>query len=217
MKLLDEDEGVLSLKPWKEVSAGKANKKSLALALRTIVRQAWGEYTLFTTISPFNLSYLVQSGRRGKITWGEIQSDPESLISPRFLLKVKLENPTRMPLKDITAYWNHWASKDQKGDPFSFDLNEPSEKGKGDDDNNSSDEDDEEQPPPASPSHYTIDDNIPHPSLCKTPSTRSNCLQQLVPDRNNITKAFHKLVEMVDIMEVSSMSNVQSPLYLTQF
>ena len=48
MKLLREDKGVYSLKPWKEVL--KANKSDLSLALREIMRQAWREYyrTLIT-------------------------------------------------------------------------------------------------------------------------------------------------------------------------
>ena len=52
-KCLDiDDEGVISLKSWKEVTALKANKVNLAIALREIVRQAWGEYLFFTTIFP---------------------------------------------------------------------------------------------------------------------------------------------------------------------
>jgi hypothetical protein len=42
MKLLNEDDGVYSLKPWKE--AMKASKHNLSLALREIMRQAWSEY-----------------------------------------------------------------------------------------------------------------------------------------------------------------------------
>ena len=53
MKLLDtDDNGVLSLKPWKEVTTLKANKVNLALALREVIRQAWGEYLFFITIFP---------------------------------------------------------------------------------------------------------------------------------------------------------------------
>jgi hypothetical protein len=62
----------------------------------------------------------VQSGRRGKITWGTIDSDPESIIDPKFLLELNLRNPTRMSLKDVTAYWKHWVSSEKEGDPFSF-------------------------------------------------------------------------------------------------
>ena len=52
MKLLDGEEGALSLKPWKEVAALKATKVNLANALREYMRQAWGEVFLFITIFP---------------------------------------------------------------------------------------------------------------------------------------------------------------------
>ena len=47
MKLLDLDNEILSLKSWKEVTALKANRGNIALALRAIIRQAWGESILF--------------------------------------------------------------------------------------------------------------------------------------------------------------------------
>jgi len=47
MKLLDGSDGLLSLKPWKEVAAAKATKTNIAIALREVMRQAWGEYILF--------------------------------------------------------------------------------------------------------------------------------------------------------------------------
>ena len=47
MKLLDNDDEVLSLKSWKEVSAVKANKTNIALALRAYMRQAWSEWIIF--------------------------------------------------------------------------------------------------------------------------------------------------------------------------
>jgi len=51
MGLLDrDDDGVLSLKSWKDVTAMKANKVNLALALREITRQAWSQFSLFTNI-----------------------------------------------------------------------------------------------------------------------------------------------------------------------
>lgn len=47
MELLDDSEGLLCLKPWKEVTAVKATKANIAIALREMMRQAWGEYILF--------------------------------------------------------------------------------------------------------------------------------------------------------------------------
>jgi len=168
-----------------------------------------------TTIFSTNLSHPEQSGRRGKVAWSEIRTDPESLINPRFLLKAKLSNPTRMTLKDITAYWNHWASKGRKSDPFSFRPDNSSYGGK---EGNSSgkgkdvDEDDEEEDDvtekPLPPDHHDIDDDIPLPSQCKTPRLRTNCLQKLVPISNGTNKSFHRLVKMVNALEVSSMLNI---------
>jgi hypothetical protein len=51
MKLLDDDDdGTLSLKPWKEVTTARANKANVALALREVMRQAWGGCIFFITI-----------------------------------------------------------------------------------------------------------------------------------------------------------------------
>ncbi|KAF9781504.1 hypothetical protein BJ322DRAFT_1022917 [Thelephora terrestris] len=41
VQLLNEDDGVYSLKPWDEVVQMKANKTKIALACREIMRQAW--------------------------------------------------------------------------------------------------------------------------------------------------------------------------------
>ena len=48
MKLLSVNKGVYSLKPWGEVS--KANKTNLSLALRELMRQAWGKYYKFLIV-----------------------------------------------------------------------------------------------------------------------------------------------------------------------
>jgi hypothetical protein len=56
---------------------------------------------LFFHLTPI---YLVESGRKGKITWGKLAKDPNSLVDPKFLLKSKLENPTRMTLDAISEY-----------------------------------------------------------------------------------------------------------------
>ena len=175
------------------------------------------------------------SGRRGRITWREIKADPESFIVSRFLLKTKLENPTRMSLKDVTAYWKHWVLQDKKGDPFSFSLDDNSDQGaggsgkgdggsgkddggsdKGDGDSDKSDgngdkEDGDkididkyaEKLTVFSLDLYAIDDGIPLPLLCNTPSARTHCLQKLVSNRSQTNKTFHELVEIVDTIEVS--------------
>ena len=44
VQLLNEKNGVYSLKPWDEVMEMKANKVKIALAWREIVRQAWSEW-----------------------------------------------------------------------------------------------------------------------------------------------------------------------------
>ena len=118
-----------------------------------------------------------------------------------------------MSLKDITAYWNHWVSKDKKGDPFSFSLddiddNSNSDQDKGDGSNSSVDEDGRKEPSAASPDLYDIDNDIPPPLLCTTPSTRTKCLQKLVSNKDETSKTFHALVEMVDKFEVSLISSI---------
>jgi len=141
------------------------------------------------------------------IPWSEIRTDPESLIDSRFLLKTKLSNPTRMSLKDITVYWNHWVSKEKKRDPFSFIPDNSSEKGKedyGSDKGDDGDDGDDITEKPFSLDHYSIDDDIPLPCQCETPSVRTNCLEKLVPGSNEISKSFHRLVKMVDALKVSS-------------
>ena len=144
------------------------------------------------------------------IPWGEIRTDPESLINSRFLLKTKLSNPTRMSLKDITAYWNHWVSKDRKRDSFSFIPDNSSEKDK-EDYSSSKGEDGEDgdiAEKPLSPDHHAIGDDIPLPSQCKTPSLQTNCLEKLVPGSNEINKSFHRLIKMVDALKVSSVLHI---------
>ena len=115
-------------------------------------------------------------------------------------MKAKLGNPTRMSLKDIAAYWNHWVSKDKKGDPFSFsldDIDDNSDSNKGNDDSGG------KKTPAASSDLHDIDDGIPLPLLCTTPTTRTRCLQKMVSNKDEISKTFHLLVEMVDKFEVS--------------
>ena len=52
MTLLDsDDDGVLSLKSWRDVSAAKANKTNIALALRAVMRQAWSVCSFLSLLS----------------------------------------------------------------------------------------------------------------------------------------------------------------------
>ena len=67
------------------------------------------------------------------------------------------------------------------------------------------------------PDSFSIDDDIPLPFQCTTSNERTSCLQKLVPDRNEITKTFHGLVERVDALKVSYVLSMSSPLYLIQF
>jgi len=213
-KLLDFDEdGVFSLKPWREVSALKANKVNLALALREVMRQAWGEYFFIPLFSLSNLR-VEQSGRRGKIPWGKIVTDPEDLIDPKFQLDTSLTNPTRMTLETITAYWKDWVSRDKEGDPFSFLSAEGDVEDK--DINHGGDSRGETSKNPH-PDHFSVDDDIPLPLECETPEERTSCLQRLVPNEGQTNKMFHKLVKKVDTLEVSYMVCILSSLYLIQF
>jgi len=52
MKLLNDDNGVYSLKPLKEVLRMGPNGKSIGCALRHVMRQAWSEASLFVNNHP---------------------------------------------------------------------------------------------------------------------------------------------------------------------
>ena len=198
MRLLNYDNGVLSLKPWTEVSDARANKSNIALALRAVMRQAWGEFTIFYNHFLYsNISHPAQWGRRGNIPWAEVKTDQKSIISSRFLLKAKIGNPTRMSLNDITDYWIHWVSKDKKGDPFCFGVD-----GEGDKSSSSGTDKGAAEKLPSVSSDNSIDD-IPYPFLCHTSHTRTNCLQKLVLNKGETGNMFHALVGMVDTLEVS--------------
>ena len=154
------------------------------------------------------LNYLVQSKRRGKITWGTISSDPESLIDPRFLLDAKLGNPTRMTLTNITSYWNHWVSKQKKGDPFFFlSVDDDSDRSGIGGISDKEDEDIPEDLPIPSPDYHNIDEHVLYPFKC-TPSKYTSCLQKLVPKGGETNNTFHELVKIVDDLEVSSRLNI---------
>ena len=112
-----------------------------------------------------------------------------------------------MSLKDISAYWNHWISKDKEGDPFSF-LDDSSVKGESDDASDKSDDDGvgeggADKPSVIPPDHFSIDHKIPSPILCDTPNSRTNCLQKLVSKGDQTSKTFHTLVKLVDAFGVS--------------
>ena len=230
LNLLDLDEGVYSLKPFEEVLEVEANKVEIGLAFREIMRQAWSEChpTVNIHFSLSDFGYLEQSGRKGKITWRKIDKNPLSLIHPRFLLETKIEDPTRMKLDDLKAYWEAWVSEEAKGHPFSFlsgkekdedeedeDEDEGKGKGKGQDQNQvgSEDEDqnqDQEEPhstinKPSTPSSSALKINygIPLPCQCDTPTERTICLQGLAPKDSDTGQAFHALVKLVDSLKVS--------------
>ena len=121
-KILLKDQKPLALKSLAEVTNLKANKANMGLALREFMRDAWSNFFYFYYHFPHLTSiYSGNSGRRGKITWGILTKNPQSLLPSRFVLPdTKLENPTRTSLAATSAYWNYWVLKDQKGDPFIF-------------------------------------------------------------------------------------------------
>lgn len=142
----------------------------------------------FSYLSPI---YSEESGRKGKITWGKIAKNPQSLIPQKFLQGLKLEDPTRMPLSSLTVYWNHWAFKDRRGEPFSFLT-----AGRSQDMAVGSDEEEV--------LYFAIDDGILSPLLCcGSPSNCTRCLQALVAGTSEENRAFRTTVKLVDTLEVS--------------
>ena len=93
-------------------------------------------------------------------------------------------------MDEVKAYWKHWASMEQ----FYF-LGGSDTSRKGTEDNSTA-----EKPPP-SPS-FAIDDNIPLPCECYSPSAKTNLLQTIAP-KNGPGKTFVNLVKLVDTLEVS--------------
>jgi hypothetical protein len=51
------------------------------------------------------------------------------LIDSRFILETKIRDPTRMTLVEVQSYWQHWALKAGKGDPFTFLVDKGAGKG----------------------------------------------------------------------------------------
>ena len=135
-------------------------------------------------------------------------------------MEASLGNPTRMSLENLSIYWKHWVIQDKKGDPFSFSsLDDNSgqdqsghasdEDGNQEGPSHASDEDGNQEGPAEvpPPDHFSIDDDIPYPSTCP-PNGRTNCLLRLVPKEGETNKMFHKLVKMVDTLEVSFILNL---------
>jgi len=54
MQLLDEEDGVYSLKPWEQVLELKANGNNIGQAFREFIRQAWSECGLIMNIHFLN-------------------------------------------------------------------------------------------------------------------------------------------------------------------
>ena len=204
-KILLKDQKPLGLKSWAEVTSLKANKANMSLALREFMREAWGEILFIYYHFPHLTSiYSENSGRRGKITWGNLTNNPQSLLPSRFVLDTKLENPTRMPLAATSAYWNYWVLKDQKGDPFIF-LSP-------DEDNQDIAEDDGENQEIAGGDEgmqemapgFKIDNGVLSPLMCDyAPSECTECLQGLVTSRSKMSKCFRAITNLVNNLEVS--------------
>jgi len=166
---------------------------------------------LSTIIPQSNFHYLEQSGRKGNITWSQIDREPLALIHPRFILEAKIGDPTRMSVDDIKAYWGAWA-KQSGGFPFSFlhigerkdqdqeDQEEGGSKGQDGDEEDAHLMTKNKSYP--SPIPGDIDIGIPLPCECDTPTVRTTCLQQLAPKWGSSMKSFHNLVGLVDELEV---------------
>ena len=196
-KQLLTDDSPPSLKPWS--TAGNTTKANLGHALREYMRQAWGKVSFCYCFSDLIPIYLEDSGRRGKITWEKLGKNPQSLIAPKFLLDIKLQNPPRMPLNSIHMYWNYWVLQHKRGDPFSFIHVNGGDQDMG---NGGNDQSDEEVEDPAL--HFTIDDGVLPPiSSCGTSKNRTRCLQALVTDKSGDSKTFRTTVKLVNTLEVS--------------
>ena len=148
-------------------------------------------YYYFSHLTPI---YLVESDRKGKITWGKLVKDPKSLVNSRFLLSSKLENPTKMTLDAISEYWNDWVLKVDEDDLFSFfDFIGEEDQDKGDGGGEM------DIPPP-----FMIDVNFSPPLLCG--ETSKNCTQYLeswVAGREKHSKIFRVMVSLVGTFGVN--------------
>jgi hypothetical protein len=127
--------------------------------------------------------------------------NPSKFIDLRFILETKFGNPTRMKGDEVRVYWGDWVLREAAGDPFAF-LDE--------------DQDGTHPQPPPNPD-FAIDEGILLPCQCETTAVRTICLQQLVAKKGDSGKTFHKLVGLVDALEVSSLLVMIFPLYLISF
>jgi len=73
VKLLDGVHGLFSLKTWEEVTASKANKVNIALALRAVMRQSWGGYTSLCYYFLYLTSAVRKIRQEGKSCLGKNQ------------------------------------------------------------------------------------------------------------------------------------------------
>ena len=152
-----------------------------------------------------------------------IDKNPHSVIPPRFILKTKIGNPTRMTREEVEEYWEAWATMEGEGNPLYF-INH---KGKGreqaDKGQEDEEEDEEEQEggkkqqgqeedeveknyspaskAPPSPI-FEIDRGISLPCQCNTPAMRTTCLQLLAPPFGASVVIFLAIVDLVDALEV---------------
>lgn len=147
-----------------------------------------------------------------------------------------------MPLIAISAYWNYWVLKDQKGDPFLIlspdedyqDMDDDENQGMaGDDGENQNiaggsgenkgmagDGDGENQSDEGMQDlglGFKIDNGVLSPHMCgDAPSERTECLQGLVTTKSEISKTFRAITNLVNNLEVSYIEYCFLP-YLMEF
>jgi hypothetical protein len=66
MQLLNENDGVYTLKTLEELKKLKANKNNIARAFRELMRQAWSEYYLIVSIYFLSLILVMQVNQAGR-------------------------------------------------------------------------------------------------------------------------------------------------------
>ena len=193
-EFLNDQEGVLSLKPWDDAAKLGINKKNGWPALRAIFRQAWSEYIFFSHSILYLIPFIAESGRTGAVKWGAINKDPETYYDPEYSAGVVLTVPERLTASELKELWDHLVFMEQTGKPFYF-LSEEKSKDKAPN----------TDPPVESPTsqHFSLDEGIPLPFECSL-AEHTKCLLEMTPD-TQIGKIFIKLVKMVDLLEVRFM------------